>query len=345
MTTLTVTATEDYRDGSPSIPANTDKIVFATSGATTARFNSSQFGGSGISNTVEITGDGNVNFIAVHTLLDDSFSAAAWTFLTWSANDRVLLFGTNDDETITGSTQSNSIEGGGGLDFLTGGNQDDIFTYTSSSHAVSGEIVNGVGGTDQISVTGQDVDLSLVGIVSIERIFVAGSATLDADQIGAGAINEFVGPGTFLGTVNVNGSSTDLSGVTFTSWDVTNHFVVVNGTGGADDLTGSSQNDTITGGLGADTIVGGNGNDTFVYNTFAENATGETVDGGGGTADALRVNVGENFSLIFNAATLTGVEKVVFAAGANLILAAATLATPQVSSMRLPAAPGRTASG
>ncbi|MCB1503147.1 MAG: calcium-binding protein [Bauldia sp.] len=328
MATLTVTATEDYRDGSPPIPASTTAIVFSTSGFAEARFNSSQFGGSGISSTVAITGDGNINAIIVHTPSDAFFSAASWTFSSWSANDRVQFFGTSDAETITGSSQSNTFVGGDGADFLTGGALADNFVYSIASHVETGEIINGNGGTDKITVSTNGVDLSLAIIASIEQLAIFGSATLDDSQIGAGKINEVIGNVAQSAALTVNGNAVNLTAVTFTDWNVAIHSIAINGTSGADTLIGSSQNDTIKGGLGADTTSGGDGDDTFVYDASTDFVAGETIDGGAGTGDTLRVNVGQGFGLdVSGAGVLSNVEKVVFDSAGTLTLAGENLGT------------------
>jgi hypothetical protein len=57
MATLTVTATHSYTG---EILDNIDAITFETTGFANAIFASSQFGGSGISNSVHITGDANL---------------------------------------------------------------------------------------------------------------------------------------------------------------------------------------------------------------------------------------------------------------------------------------------
>jgi hypothetical protein len=110
MATLTVTQTEDYRDGNPAVPANTDSILFNTSAISLAIFGSNQFGGSSISNNIVITGDGFQNRLQVFLSAAGSFSAAGWTFSSWTSTnnfatplDSIFLNGTSGADTITGS--------------------------------------------------------------------------------------------------------------------------------------------------------------------------------------------------------------------------------------------------
>src|SRR3954453_10742962 len=80
----------------------------------------------------------------------------------------------------------------------------------------------------------------------------------------------------------VSGGSLDASGWQFTGWNALADNITINGTNGAEIITGSSQNDTINGGFGVDTLIGGDGDDTF--GAVFEN---DTIDGGSGTADTL----------------------------------------------------------
>src|SRR5262245_22253094 len=133
MATLTITQTEDYRDGNPAIPANTTSIVFSTSADATATFAASQFGGTPISDSVQITGDGDQDFnhdvVAVFLSGAGSFSAAGWTFSSWSVFDSVTITGSSGADTITGSSGNDVITGGHGADILDGGGGNNDFVF------------------------------------------------------------------------------------------------------------------------------------------------------------------------------------------------------------------------
>ena len=164
--------------------------------------------------------------------------------------------------------------------------------------------------------------LSAVGLIDFVNPASPATATFASSQFDNAKILTTV---TIDGSVAINhvlvsGGSVNASGWTFTNWLATD-LVSLAGGGGADAITGSSQNDTITGGAGADTMVGGAGNDTFVYNSANEFAAGETIDGGAGTGDVLRISIGTGFTLFFDEGNvLSGVEKVVFDEGGGLAL-------------------------
>ena len=57
MATLTVTQTEDYRDGDPGLDNDIEKIDFETTENATATFGSHQWEGHGIFDNVNLEGD------------------------------------------------------------------------------------------------------------------------------------------------------------------------------------------------------------------------------------------------------------------------------------------------
>jgi Ca2+-binding RTX toxin-like protein len=330
MATLTVTQSENYIDGNPSV-ANTDQIVFTNATTALATFSSTQFGGANISNTVGITGNGSTNLIEVQVALDATFSAAGWTsFASWTdATDRVTLVGTTGAETITGSSRADLIEGRAGADTLSGGDGDDIFDYRNGSHLVAGESISGGAGDDSVLLSiGINVDFSLATTFSsIEtlRMLASGtsSATFSGTQIGSGAVDTVIGLPTATQAIIVNGNTVNLSGVTFTNWTGANQTITINGTNaGANILFGSNKNDSIIGtgnsidamrgGGGADSLTGGGGDDNFNYAAAGEVVAGETILGGSGTDRITLTNAGTND---FSLASINSVETLDFDSG------------------------------
>ena len=111
----------------------------------------------------------------------------------------------------------------------------------------------------------------------------------------------------------------------------------ITGGAGADSLTGGLDADTIDGGAGADTIVGGAGadvlggglgDDVFVYAGLAEliaaNAVIDLVDGGAGTADAIRLDGATTIVAADLLARITNVEKITAGATTGIISITAT---------------------
>jgi trimeric autotransporter adhesin len=312
MPTLTITATHNYTGD--SLPANITDILFNTSGSTFATFAATQFGGNPISNSVHITGDLFRNTLIVN--LSGTFSAAGWTFLSWdSTADVTILAGSSGADTITGSSQGDTIVGLAGADSLSGGGGNDEFQYTAPGEIVAGETVNGGPGTDHISVFGGgSFDFSGAVLTSIEQFRFASAdtmtATFAANQIGAGAITSITTASPSVAeNLIVNGTNVDLSALTFFLWTSGTDTVTINGTSGADLLTGSSQSDIIIGGGGADAMNGGTNDDTFVFNAATDIVSGESVNGGAGT-DALRFS--HTGVLDFQPATVTSIEQIDF---------------------------------
>lgn len=152
--------------------SNITGITFNTAGYTEARFSSAQFGGASIANNWMVTGDNEINVIYVDMTLDAVFSAALWQFTSWpgSISDTLFFNGINGNETITGTSQIDIIEGGLGRDTLDGGGGNDVFVYNSPLAGASGESINGGTGHDEIRV--QDAftvtNLTAVGMTSVE---------------------------------------------------------------------------------------------------------------------------------------------------------------------------------
>lgn len=94
--------------------------------------------------------------------------------------------------------------------------------------------------------------------------------------------------------------------------------MTINGTSGDDTLTGTSGDDSFNLSQGGnDTVTGLGGNDAFSFGSAFTVA--DHVDGGTGT-DTLKLNGDYSALAEFEAATLTGVERIVVAAGHNYAL-------------------------
>ncbi len=144
-------------------------------------------------------------------------------------------------------------------------------------------------------------------------------ATFDSSQFGSGQFfSDFlsVSGDANSNTVEVNLTSDHTFSAadwSFSNWTPgagsTEDRVRILGSDSGDHITGSTMDDVITGGLGADTLIGGDGNDSFFYQSTAQLANGESLDGGLGTLDAIKVEPG-NLSLNFTNIALQGIEKI-----------------------------------
>jgi Ca2+-binding RTX toxin-like protein len=305
-------------DFQPATVTSIERIEFENVGGfATIEFAASQFG-AGISNTVEITGNNEINHVQVNLTAAGAFSAAGWTFAAgWGLNgDSLDFIGSSGADTITGSSQGDQIRGGNGADNIDGGDGSDIL-IVDSNDVVAGETLNGgidpgpFHDFDTINLLSSNAttDLSVATLIGIEalslNIRTGVIAILGGNQIGAGAITEVLSsPGDRLQSLIVNANSNvDLSAVTFTGWDSPNKTITINGTAAANTLIGSAFADFIDCLGGDDTMIGRAGND------------GYTVDNAG---DAVVENPGEgtDFVLTFiNFALPANVENLSLAAG------------------------------
>lgn len=97
---------------------------------------------------------------------------------------------------------------------------------------------------------------------------------------------------------------------------LTAYAVTCTGDSNANHYTASNQGDTITGKGGADHLTGGSGTDNFVVAT-TDTVTGLTIDGAGGSADALTLSGSGAFDL--SGVTFANVEKLVFDHNGNVL--------------------------
>jgi serralysin len=119
--------------------------------------------------------------------------------------------------------------------------------------------------------------------------------------------------------------------------------VDASGAAASDSIAGSVQADTIDGnggadiigGPGADTLAGNEGDDTFFYTVASDFVAGETVDGGAGTGDTLRLSVNDLGSEIDFSGTgvVVGVEKLQFDSSGNAKLSGTSFGTGQINSV------------
>ena len=121
------------------------------SGASRAIFAPSQFGGTGISDSVAVQGDTNANTVSVILPAQGTFSAAGWSFSDWSNNDEVEITGTSGIDIITGSARRDRISAANGRDTIsTGAGADTILV--NSNDIVAGEEIDGGTGADPLEL-------------------------------------------------------------------------------------------------------------------------------------------------------------------------------------------------
>ncbi len=343
MTVLVVNANTDYRvapNNALVTGQNITDLVFGAPSAAQATFNASQFGGTNMSNSLHVQGDAFINAIIVVMTSSGTFSAAGWTFTSWGNFDKVIINGSSGGDTITGTSDVDNITAGDGADIIDAGDSDD-FIGLNEGHVDVGEQINGGSGTDRfVTASNETVNISAISFDSVEQLSLSAGTnfTIAGSQIGGARINNIqTGTTAGISTLNVTGSASNLSALTFTAWGAED-IININGSAVAvNNLAGSIQNDviqggiltdTLSGGLGADTIFGGAGSNFYTYNAAAEAAAGETISGGVGIDSIVLNNAGD--ILLSNIGT-TNIDRVDFSSGTSI----ATLLGTQIGTGKI----------
>ncbi len=222
-------------------------------------------------------------------------------------SDFVDLTGSAFNDTLTGDSQDNIIEGGAGSDTIDGDAGNDVIVGAQNDTLLDG----GAGTGDQLRVGANFASTSDGQIVNMDGVLLTAAVTLNlahqtesfvivgsggADTItggsGADAISSGAGNDVIAGAANDTlldgGANTDILwlGSAFTSTSDAQMIGIeqvlltsavtlslVNQTESFA-ITGSSGNDTIRGGSGNDTVNGGDGNDMFFSGAGADSLTG-----------------------------------------------------------------------
>jgi Ca2+-binding RTX toxin-like protein len=236
--------------------------------------------------------------------------------------------GSSGDDTITGNTVANIIEGGQGADKLSGGsaiesNTFDIVSYAGSSAVtvdltLATEQSGGDAEGDLLSnfegIIGSQFGDTLIGNTAANMLDGSGGddnikAGAGADKIDGGAgIDGLSYEGSVEGvtvSLGVNGAQTigskgdaqgdiiknieNLFGSEHADKFTGNNLTNrIDGLDGDDVIDGGAGNDTLIGGNGIDTIQGGSGNDEILGG-----ADGDTIDGGANN-DSIAGGLGED---------------------------------------------------
>lgn len=130
---------------------NIDRVVFAGNTDTTLSLRGANLGG--ISATLEVTGDGHDNQISILASSSStalSVNLSGFSFKDWTlGQDKVLIDGSTDIDSLTGSNVSDEIVAGGnndyvrggrGQDFISGGDGDDVFDFNKAVESKRGAV-------------------------------------------------------------------------------------------------------------------------------------------------------------------------------------------------------------
>jgi len=184
------------------------------------------------------------------------------------------LSGEAGNDNLSGGDGNDRLVGGAGIDTIHGNNNDDSVDAGSENDQVFGDAGNDVlyGGTGNDQLDGGDGNDQLEGAAGADVL--TGGNGIDT----ASYANSAAGVTVNLGTGAASGG--DAAGDTFSSIEQ------VLGSAQADTLTGDANantlwgmggDDVLTGGGGGDLLKGGAGNDSFVYTALSDS----TVSGAG----------------------------------------------------------------
>ena len=256
------------------------------------------------------------------------------------------IIGSSHNDVVVGSAGNNVLVGGAGNDTLNGGAGTDAIDYAASAAAVnvnlvSGVVLDGLGGTDRVSlvetVVGTGLNDTILGSAGSKTLLggdgadrltgntgadtLNGGAGNDTMNGGAGNDSYFVdaAPGDVINETALTGSGVDTvnSTVSYTLGANLENLRLagtadINATGNAlvNQLIGNSGANVLNGGVGNDVMTGGTGDDTYIFNVATDRAI-ELASGGDDTvvtpgAFSLLVAAGANIENI----TLTGAAAV-----------------------------------
>ncbi|WP_188972039.1 S8 family serine peptidase, partial [Neoroseomonas lacus] len=190
------------------------------------------------------------------------------------------LDGQAGGDSLLGQAGNDTLLGGTGIDTLDGGDDNDLLLIGGAEAA--SETFRGGSGNDLLQVIAGSGPLTLT---TLNRI--SGVETLD----GSGEI------------IQADSGSNLLDFSTFTS--VVN-VAAINGLTGNDTIIGSNNADTIDGGKGNDSILAGGDSDLVLI--AGTEAQGDTINGGAGALDTLRVRTGSGALTLQTTQNFAGFE-------------------------------------
>ncbi len=280
-----------------------------------------------------------------------------WTFQDWGGQNEMIylkgdaaantLIGSSQNDTLLGEGGNDTLRGGQGVDLLYGGDGDDTFVIFSDANATNGELFDGGAGYDKLLLQ-KDVlspfNLTGADFVSIEEIEFAseGVLRLDGTDVANGLPADLLIDGwavtgaTEVIRIYMNAQThVDISGWRFQDWGTQKIFI--HGDASDETFIPSSQQDNIYAGSGNDTIwITGNGDflfaddgdDTFLIKDGLD-PVGNIIDGNTGTDTLLLENSpgASDTTFNMNSSFLDSIERVQFASGGTLVIAAGIIGT------------------
>jgi Ca2+-binding RTX toxin-like protein len=263
--------------------AATDELILTSTSTAnqtgdTINLTGIELNGLGVASLDVTGGDGNDTITGSLDLINDLNGGAGVDIITGGGNADILA-GDAGDDTISGGAGADAIDGGADDDSLTGGSGVDAFTIGAGDDSVT-DFGNG---QDTISVA-----TGATAAVAVTANYVAADTNLVNADGAAAAVFTVANDIDFDATLEVSIAS----GITITAAG-NSAASILKGTDQADIITGGSGDDTLEGEVGADTISGGAGDDTIAGDAGADIITGgagSDIIAGGADADVLVYN-------------------------------------------------------
>ncbi len=219
-------------------------------------------------------------------------------------SDSDNIFGLDGNDTLSGLGGWDSIYGGNGNDSLNGGDGDDYFTNDAGN-----DTINGGSGTDRYEVDYSSASSGLT--MTYNTTTGSGTITVGTETDTFTSIESFNGfKGTEYNDVIFGGTESEYyyyGGLKGGSGNDT-----ISGNAGSDDIYGEDGNDVLNGGADNDEIYGGSGNDSLNGDAgddyFTNEDGNDTINGGSGIdryeADYSYASSG--LTMTYNTATGSG---------------------------------------
>ena len=197
--------------------------------------------------------------------------------------------GGDGDDTLDGGAGNDALYAGAGKDTVSGGTGDDTIYLDVAGETLAGETYDGGDGVDTINVRASGVDLSVLSLISIERLTFEPQISVKITAAQADALSYYYGyilEITTVGTVDFTGATINgataikLLGVGANRLVLTGQLYNVNswGAGGDDTILGAMAVDSVFGDGGNDALWGGDGNDVLDGYTGNDILNGEAGD-------------------------------------------------------------------
>jgi Ca2+-binding RTX toxin-like protein len=209
-----------------------------------------------------------------------------------------VLYGGADADRLYGGADNDTLYGGAGADTIDGGTGDDLIVIADAGEIALGEKIGGGAGHDVLQIDIDGADLSLATFAGVEDLSSYYGVTLSvAGLAGFGSVLASGITITGSGTADLAGKDVRTSQFTLANGGIalslsgsTGASYAVQGSTGADTVTGGAFGDVLSGAAGTDALSGDEGSDLIAGEAGADSLLGGAGDDrllGGAGGDTL----------------------------------------------------------